>query len=136
MLMSGAVAGPGRRSRAPELSRVHANLFENVTYFEAPTDPAIRFSPQDLVGACYERDVWNVLFNEGAVHPEFFDLSSGFAGEMLQKLANYGIRAGVVVADVSDYSDAFRDFVRESNRSGRARFFRSSTDAISWLSEA
>jgi hypothetical protein len=69
------------------------------------------------------------------MRPEFFDLSSGFAGEMVQKLANYGIRAGVVVAEMSDYSDAFRDFARESSRSGRARFFRSSSEAISWLSE-
>jgi hypothetical protein len=104
-------------------------------YFEAPTDAALRFTPQDLVGACYERDVWNVLFDEGALRPEFFDLSSGFAGEMIQKLANYRIRAGVVVAEMSDYSDAFRDFARESNRSGPAHFFRSSRDAIAWLSE-
>jgi hypothetical protein len=112
----------------------HANLLVKMTYFEAPTDPAIRFTPQDLVGACYERDVWNVLFDEGALRPEFFDLSSGFAGDMVQKLANYGIRAGMVVADMSDHSDAFRDFARESNRSSRARFFSSCADAISWLS--
>jgi PadR family transcriptional regulator, regulatory protein AphA len=104
-------------------------------YFEAPTDPTIRYTPQDLVGACYERDVWNVLFDEGALPPEFFDLKSGFAGEVMQKLANYGIRAGVVIPDMSDYSDAFRDFARETNRSGSARFFRNGTDAISWLSK-
>jgi hypothetical protein len=108
----------------------------NMKYFEAPTDPAIRFTPQGLVEACYERDVWNVLFDDGALRPEFFDLSSGFAGDMVQKLANYRIRAGIVVVDTSDHSDAFREFVRESNRSGSARFFQSDTDAISWLSEA
>lgn len=104
-----------------------------MSYFEAPTDVAKRFTPQDLVGACYERDVWNVLFDEGALGAEFFELGSGFAGSMVQKLVNYGIRAGVVVPDLTGYSDTFRDFVRESNRSGRARFFPNRTEAISWL---
>lgn len=90
-------------------------------YLAAPSDPALRFTPQDLVGACYERDVWNVLFDEGAMRPEFFDLSSGFAGEMVQKLANYGIRAGVVVAEMSGYSDAFRAGVQRPPGRGMER---------------
>lgn len=103
-------------------------------YFEAPTEAPTRFTPQDLVGACYERDVWNVLFDEGSLRPEFFDLSSGFAGDMVQKLVNYGIRVGAVVPDVTAFSEAFRDFARESNRSGPVRFFRDRADAIVWLS--
>lgn len=105
-----------------------------MSYFEAPREPDTRFSPQDLVGACYERGVWNVLFDQDSLRPEFFDLSSGFAGEMIQKLANYGIRIGIVAPDVAAYSSAFRDFVRESNRSTHARFFPDRAAAISWLS--
>jgi len=85
-----------------------------MVYFDAPTDAPVRFTPQDLVGACNERDVWNVLFDEGALRPEFFDLSSGFAGDIVQKLVNYGIRVGAVVPDVTAYSEAFRDFAREA----------------------
>lgn len=107
-----------------------------MTYFNASTGPAGRFTPQDLVGACYERDVWNVLFDEDSLPAEFFDLSTGFAGDMVQKLANYRIRAAIVLPDSTAYSDAFRDFARESGASGRARFFPRREDAVAWLSQA
>ena len=54
----------------------------------------------------------------------FFALRSGLAGEVLQKMVNYGIRFAVV-GDVSQYvaaSDALRDFVVECNR-GESVYF-------------
>lgn len=105
-----------------------------MNYFDAPTEASVRFGPEDLVAACYERDVWSVLFDEGSLRPEFFDLSCGVAGDMVQKLVNYGIRMAAVVADGTKLSDAFRDFARETSRSGPVRFFRSRVDAVSWLS--
>lgn len=103
-------------------------------YFDAPTEASLRFNPADLVSACFEKDVWNVLFDAGSLRPEFFDLSSGFAGDMVQKLVNYGIRAAVVLPDTAGYSESFRDFVRESNRSGPVRFFEDREAAVTWLS--
>lgn len=102
-------------------------------YLDAPTEASQRFTPADLVSACYEKDVWSVVFDEGALHPDFFDLSSGLAGDMVQKLVNYGIRAAVVVPDVTDYSRSFRDFVKESNRSGPIRFFGDRAAAVEWI---
>ncbi|MHB1169893.1 MAG: DUF4180 domain-containing protein [Longimicrobiales bacterium] len=107
-----------------------------MNYFDAPTDADARFAPQDLVAACYERDLFNVLFDEGSLGPGFFDLSSGVAGELVQKLVNYGIRIAAVVPDATTYSSAFRDFVRESNRSGPIRFFNDRASAVAWLSAA
>ena len=50
--------------------------------------------------------------------PDFLKLSTGLAGEVLQKFVNY--RFGVtIVGDISGHvaaSDALGDFVRESNR--------------------
>jgi hypothetical protein len=54
----------------------------------------------------------------------FFELSTGMAGALLQKLVNYGLHL-VVVGDISAAlceSRALRDFVRESNR-GRHVWF-------------
>ena len=103
-------------------------------YLDAPTEASQRFTPADLVSACYEKDVWSVVFDEGALHPDVFDLSSGLAGDMVQKLVNYGIRAAVVLPDTAGYSESFRDFVRESNRSGPVRFFEDREAAVTWLS--
>jgi hypothetical protein len=56
--------------------------------------------------------------------PEFFRLRSGVAGAIVQKFVNY--RTGLaVVGDVAAHvaaSDAFRDWVRETNR-GRDIWF-------------
>jgi len=56
--------------------------------------------------------------------PAFFDLRTGLAGQIVQKLVNYRLRLAVV-GDVSGYmaaSNAFRDYVTETNR-GRHTWF-------------
>ncbi|WP_330175021.1 DUF4180 domain-containing protein [Streptomyces sp. NBC_01498] len=60
----------------------------------------------------------------GRFDDSFYDLSSGLAGEILQKLANYRLRLAVV-GDISHHlraSKALPDLVRESNR-GRDVWF-------------
>lgn len=59
-----------------------------------------------------------------SLHHEFYRLDSGFAGAFLQKLMNYGIRIAVV-GNIDEWlarSNAFREFVLESN-SGKSVWF-------------
>ena len=44
--------------------------------------------------------------------PAFFDLSTGVAGDIVQKLANYRIDA-VIVGELPPHSTHFDDFARE-----------------------
>jgi hypothetical protein len=73
----------------------------------------------DLIGdaSYWHQAAWVAVRVEDL--PEgFFALSSGVAGEIVQKFAQYGMGL-VVVGDVSAYevsSTPFRDWVRESNR--------------------
>ena len=56
--------------------------------------------------------------------PRFFTLSTGLAGQVVQKLVNYRLRL-TVVGDIRSYveaSDALRDYVFETNR-GRQVWF-------------
>ena len=72
----------------------------------------------DLIGnACY-RDVHVLAVPVERLAPEFLDLSSGVAGEVLQKAVNYRLKVAVVgdVADRAAASAALADFIRESNR--------------------
>ncbi len=72
----------------------------------------------DLIGnACY-RDVHVLAVPVERLAPEFLDLSSGVAGEVLQKAVNYRLKIAVIgdVADRVATSPALADFVRESNR--------------------
>ncbi len=62
---------------------------------------------------------------------DFFQLRTGTAGAVLQKLVNHLPRL-VVLGDVSRYveqSEAFASFVRESNR-GRQVWFLTSLDEL------
>lgn len=62
-----------------------------------------------------------VLYKEN--FPEkFYDLKSGFAGEILQRVANYNLRL-IVLGNFSNYnSKNFKDFVYESNKKGKVIF--------------
>ena len=52
--------------------------------------------------------------------PAFFDLSSGFAGEITQKVVNYGLKLAIIgdfgAADADATSQPFADYVWETNR--------------------
>jgi hypothetical protein len=77
----------------------------------------------DLIGATYgSTDL--VAVPVARIAPEFFALTSGVAGAVVQKFVNYRVRLAVV-GDVSGFvaeSTALRDFVREANR-GRQTWF-------------
>lgn len=104
-------------------------------YFEVPINPSTPLGPGDVVGECMGRGVYRVLLDHGALPAEFFDLSTGLAGEFMQKFANYGIRAAAVVPSLAAHSASFQDFAREASRSQQCRFFPSRGEAIAWLTE-
>ena len=62
--------------------------------------------------------------------PDFFKLSTGLAGAILQKCTNYQLKVAIV-GDISQYtakSGPLRDFVRESNTRGAVRFVASEAE--------
>ena len=66
----------------------------------------------------------------------FFVLSTGVAGEILQKFVNYHVKAAVY-GDYSRYtSKPLRDFIRESNRGKHFFFAASREEALEWLARA
>ena len=70
----------------------------------------------------YETGAEKIAVDKRAVIDDFFILSTGIAGEALQKFINYGAKLAVY-GDYSGYtSKPLRDFIRESNR-GRDVFF-------------
>ena len=76
-----------------------------------------------------------LLVSEAELGTEFFDLSSGIAGELMQKLVNYGQSLAVVVSDPSQYSSSFQDLVLEHQHHPTIRFFTSKDAAKSWLAQ-
>ncbi len=70
-----------------------------------------------------------LIICEHHVLPDFFNLSSGIAGEILQKFSNYQMKLAIV-GDFTKYSSkSLRDFIFESNKRGWIRFVPSVEDA-------
>lgn len=83
-----------------------------------PTGPVVATvqDAMDLVNAVFG-GAEMVALPAGRLDEQFFTLSNGFAGEVMQKFVNYRLRLAVI-GDISRHlaaSSALRDFVRESN---------------------
>lgn len=75
-----------------------------------------------LISAKYEAGTQNIVIDKRLIAEDFFVLSTGLAGEILQKYVNYGGRIAVY-GDFSRYtSKPLKDFIYESNK-GRDVFF-------------
>jgi hypothetical protein len=62
--------------------------------------------------------------------PQFFNLKSRLAGELLQKVSNYRMRL-IVLGDFSDItSRSLKDFILESNNTGHVVFATDLNEAI------
>ena len=88
-------------------------------------------SISDTIGKCYGAD--GLLLTEQDVSPEFFNLHSGLAGELFQKVTNYQIKLAVVLEDSSRYGDRVSELVYEHRHHLRIRFFSSEDEARLWL---
>ena len=70
----------------------------------------------------YETGADRIALEKSVLAEEFFILSSGLAGEILQKFVNYHLRLAIY-GDFSRYtSKPLRDFIYESNQ-GKDVFF-------------
>jgi hypothetical protein len=83
----------------------------------------------DLVGALFGEDVDRVILRVERLDPAFFDLRTGLAGAILQKLTNYRVDVAIVGDVAAVEGEAFRAFVAESNR-GRHVWFVPDVDAL------
>lgn len=104
------------------------------TYFQVK--PSLPFDPTVIVTSCGESGADSVLVGEDALPPDFFDLSSGLAGELLHRLSIYQVRMAAVVPDLSAHSSHFQAFVLEANQGDQFRFFSTRQEAINWLESA
>ncbi|MBK7215341.1 MAG: DUF4180 domain-containing protein [Bacteroidales bacterium] len=76
----------------------------------------------DLMANCRYNGSEKIIVNSKNLHPTFFDLKSGMAGEILQKFSNYRCQLAIIGDFENIESKSLRDFIRESNRMGRIFF--------------
>ncbi len=70
----------------------------------------------------YYQDFDKIIIPEKNITPQFFDLSNGLAGEILQKVSNFRIQL-VIVGDFSQYpGTSIKQFILESNKGRQVNF--------------
>jgi hypothetical protein len=89
----------------------------------------------DLIGDLVYYNCSSIIIHERSLHPDFFQLKTGLAGECLQKFSNYKVKLAII-GDFSKYqSKSLHDLIRESNKGNRIFFLDTIDSAIDKLSK-
>ena len=83
----------------------------------------------------YETGATKIVIDKNMICEDFFILSTGIAGEILQKFMNYHVKMAIY-GDFSHYtSKPLKDFIYESNHGKDFFFVSSKEEAIKKLTE-
>ena len=83
-----------------------------------------------LLGDLYYQGFDKIILHEENIVPEFFDLKTKLAGEVLQKFVQYRMSLAVV-GDFSKYaSKSLRDFIYECNQGRQVNFVQELSSAL------
>ncbi|HCM33224.1 DUF4180 domain-containing protein [Chryseobacterium sp.] len=112
---------------------IKSHNINNIKVAEVISDEVIIQSVQDgldLMGNIYYQGFDKVMIYEKDITPDFFDLKTKIAGEILQKFSNYRIGLAII-GDFSKYeSKSMKDFIFESNKTGHINFVETLEDAL------
>lgn len=104
---------------------------------EISSDEVVIQSEEDaldiMANVGYLYDSQKIIVHKNQLGEEFFDLSSGLAGGILQKFSNYRVRL-VVVGDLSEHASLrLKEFVLESNKGRQVNFVSDTSKALEVL---
>jgi hypothetical protein len=114
----------------------HVETFQGRTYVASSTPHVMMRNPGDMLDLLSfggEHDTNLFLLNETNLDPSFYDLKSGLAGEIVQKMSNNHVRLVIVGSFGSIRSTRFREFLNEANKGTQLRFAEDNDAALSWL---
>lgn len=87
----------------------------------------------DLIAACFENNTDLIMLHAEALSDDFLKLSTGLAGQVLQKFINYRIKTAAVVTDEFRIKGRFKELLTESNKGNDFRVFGTIEEAENWL---
>ena len=86
-----------------------------------------------IIASAYEHGASKILLLENRLPASFFDLSSRFAGEFVQKLVNYRFTVAAVFGHPASYPQRFVEWIGEASRGRQFRTFDTEQAAMTWL---
>lgn len=110
---------------------------DNTKTAEVISEEILVSNPEDglqLMVDLYYQEFDKIILYEKNISPDFFDLKTGLAGEILQKFSNYRMQLAII-GDFSKYSGkSIRDFIFESNNGRQVNFLPDLRTALEKLS--
>ncbi|MDH6254082.1 hypothetical protein M2347_003809 [Chryseobacterium sp. H1D6B] len=117
--------------------QLKSHTINNTKIAEIVSDEIIIESAQDgldLLGDMYYQGFDSIIIYEKNIIPDFFDLKTKIAGDILQKFSNYRVRLAII-GDFTQYqSKSIKDFIFESNNSRHVNFLKTVHEALESLS--
>lgn len=87
----------------------------------------------DILGNTSYLEVQSVIVYDYQLHPNFFNLRSGLAGDILQKFSNYQMRLAIIGDFSTTTSNALNAFIIECNRGNHVFFLPTKEAALEKL---
>ncbi|MEN7551696.1 DUF4180 domain-containing protein [Rapidithrix thailandica] len=116
---------------------IKTHLFNGSKIAEIISDRIVIASAEeglDVLGNVYYQGFDSLVLHQQNITPDFFDLKTQMAGEILQKFSNYRVRLAIVGDFTQVDSQSLRDFIFESNKTGLVNFVNSTQQALEILS--
>jgi hypothetical protein len=113
--------------------KVESHIINNSRIAEVISEDTVVSNIEDginLLGDLYYQGFDKIILYEKHLVPEFFDLKTGIAGEILQKFSNYRVQLFIIGEFTAFTSKSFKDFVYESNKGKHVNFVGSRAEAI------
>lgn len=113
--------------------QVKTHTIENIKIAEIISEDILLSSVEDalnLIGNFSYQGFDKVIIYEKNITPNFFDLKTKIAGDILQKFVQYRMSL-IIIGDFSKYeSKSLKDFIFESNKGKRINFLSSISEVI------
>ena len=109
---------------------------ENKKYIElisAATPLSTENDVLDLIALCWEHETHYIVIHHAALSESFFDLKTKAAGNIIQKLINYGIKATAIIPQEAIQNKRFKEMALEINKGNHFRMYESTEEAEKWL---
>jgi hypothetical protein len=89
----------------------------------------------DVFGLFFINNCSKIILKRENIINDFFNLSTGIAGEILQKFSNYN-KMMAIIGDFDDIkSNSLKDFIYESNKTKQIIFVKTAEDALKIFKE-
>jgi hypothetical protein len=113
--------------------KVYETITGNIAELQSNTVYSTVDEFLDILGNANYQGTDKLIMRKEQFHPDFFELKTRLAGEVLQKFSNYRQQLAIV-GDFSQYSSkSLQDFIRESNKLGHILFVDSVEEALEKL---